>query len=197
MSTNLIEIVEHNPDWSNEFRTIAMKIAASTKSIAQRVDHIGSTSVGGLPAKDRIDIQLSIASASDFDQVQECLESIGYSMVPHILDDHIPPDGPFVEEQWQKRFFRPPTGQRATNLHVRINGLPNQRYALLFRDYLRAHAHAAAAYALVKQQLAKYHANDAKAYYDVKDPVCDLIMQAAELWVTATQWTLPPADIEV
>jgi GrpB-like predicted nucleotidyltransferase (UPF0157 family) len=113
------------------------------------------------------------------------------------MDDHVPPSGPFEKEQWQKRLFRPPVGHRPTNLHVRIIGAANQRYALLFRDYLRAHPHAAATYAQVKEQLAKYHANDAEAYYDVKDPVCDLIMQAAEMWAEKTNWTLPAPDIKI
>ncbi len=41
--------------------------------------------------------------------------------------------------------FKPPAGQRPTNLHVRR---ANQRYAHLFRDYLRTHLTAAQAHLL-------------------------------------------------
>jgi len=71
---------------------------------------------------------------------------------------------------------------------VRVAGRPNQRYALLFRDYLRAHPGAAQAYAQVKLALAHYHAQDVDAYYAVKDPACYLSIGGAEIWAAATGW---------
>jgi GrpB-like predicted nucleotidyltransferase (UPF0157 family) len=71
---------------------------------------------------------------------------------------------------------------RRVNLHVREEGRANQRYALIFRDYLRADPLAAGAYAQIKLALARLHPTDQEAYYDVKDPVCDIIIGAAELW---------------
>ena len=65
---------------------------------------------------------------------------------------------------------------------MREVGRANQRYALLFRDHLRADARAAAAYERVKVALARLHPDDADAYYAVKDPVCDLVIHAAERW---------------
>jgi GrpB-like predicted nucleotidyltransferase (UPF0157 family) len=73
-------------------------------------------------------------------------------------------------------------------VHIRRHGAPNERYALLFRDYLRTSTGAAGSYALIKQELAARHSDDEDAYYAVKDPVCDLIMDAAERWATATDW---------
>ena len=67
-------------------------------------------------------------------------------------------------------------------------GNPNQRYALLFRDYLRAHPNSAATIALIKQQLAHYHADDVDAYYNIKDPVYDLIWDAAQAWAEQSDW---------
>jgi len=43
--------------------------------------------------------------------------------------------------------------------------------------------------------LTRYHANDVDVYYDVKDPVCDIIMAGAEVWAAATHWQPEPADI--
>jgi GrpB-like predicted nucleotidyltransferase (UPF0157 family) len=78
---------------------------------------------------------------------------------------------------------------RPTHLHVRATDRPNFRYALLFRDYLRHSAAAGAAYAQVKVALARWAPDDVDAYYDVKDPVCDLIMDAAERWATDVAWS--------
>jgi GrpB-like predicted nucleotidyltransferase (UPF0157 family) len=65
---------------------------------------------------------------------------------------------------------------------------------LLFRDYLRTDSLAAGAYARVKEALARLHPDDADAYYDVKDPVCDIIMAAAERWAADTGYVPGPSD---
>jgi GrpB-like predicted nucleotidyltransferase (UPF0157 family) len=77
---------------------------------------------------------------------------------------------------------------------VRLIGRANQRYALLFRDYLRTHSTAAAAYAQVKAALALLHPDDMDAYYEVKDPVCDIIMCGAEDWAVVSHWVQGPSD---
>jgi GrpB-like predicted nucleotidyltransferase (UPF0157 family) len=87
-----------------------------------------------------------------------------------------------------KVIFDEPVGRRAVHVHVRIAGRSNQRYALLFRDYLGAHPDSAAAYAGVKRWLAKL-TPDGGIYADAKDPTCDLIYLAAEDWARQYGWT--------
>ena len=91
-------------------------------------------------------------------------------------------------------YFWAPEGQRRIHLHVRQTGRANQRYALLFRDYLRAAPTTAAAYGQIKEALARLHPEDEGAYYDVKDPVCDFIADAAERWAAATGYVPGPSD---
>jgi GrpB-like predicted nucleotidyltransferase (UPF0157 family) len=79
----------------------------------------------------------------------------------------------------------PAWARRRVNAHVRVAGWPNQRYALLFRDYLRAHRGAAAAYVSLKRGLAGRLGGDLAAYTELKDPACDLIVAAAEDWASA------------
>jgi GrpB-like predicted nucleotidyltransferase (UPF0157 family) len=86
--------------------------------------------------------------------------------------------------------YRPGPEARRLNLHVRRAGSSNGRYALLFRDYLRAQPLASAAYGQVKMALAKHDPTDWDLYYDVKDPVCDIIMAGAEDWAATTGWGL-------
>ena len=69
----------------------------------------------------------------------------------------------------------------------------NQRYPLLFRDYLRAHPATAGAYAELKRRLASHLAN-ASTYPDVKDPAVDLIYFPAEEWAARTSWQPGPSD---
>ena len=110
------------------------------------------------------------------------------------LTDHVPPGGDADPTQWQKWVFQPRGGRRI-NLHVRIEGRANQRYALLFRDYLRANPLVARAYEQVKAGIIKYHPEeDMDAYYDIKDPVCDIIMGGAEVWAEASAWVVGGSD---
>lgn len=189
----LIEIVEYDGRWPAEFADLGQALRATLGDHAQRIDHIGSTSVPGLAAKDRIDIQLTIADMGEIPQVGERLQAIGYTMAPMQVADHQPPGWHGSADQWVKRFFRPPAGQRPTNLHVRVAGRANQRYALLFRDYLRAHPASAAGYAELKRRLAA-GLRDLNDYPDVKDPACDIIMSAAEDWASAVGWAPGPSD---
>jgi GrpB-like predicted nucleotidyltransferase (UPF0157 family) len=182
----LLEIVPYNPNWPAEFEQIAASIHAALGLLALRVDHIGSTSVPGLDAKDIIDVQVSVAN---FDApLVAVFQSIGYNLRPDITGDHLPPLTKSPASEWEKRYFSPPAGQRPTHMHVRILGHANQRYALLFRDYLRATPAAAAGYGAFKHCLVSYHADNREIYTLIKDPVCDMIMTAAEDWAQRTRW---------
>lgn len=175
-----------------EFAQLGRALRGALGGLAVRIDHIGSTSVPGLAAKDIIDIQVT---ASDLTAaIDTALTDAGYARVVDILSDHVPPGAKDEPEQWAKWFYRQRGVVRRVNLHVRLQGRSNQRYALLFRDYVRAHPMAAAAYGQAKRALAHYHAEDLDAYYDVKDPVCDIIIAGAESWAAARGWKPGPSD---
>ncbi len=182
----MITIVPYQTGWPGEFQVLGTMLRNGLGDLALRIDHIGSTAVPGLQAKDRIDIQVTVAALVP--AVEQALAKIGYARLEHIAQDHTPPGSIGSTDDWVKWFFAPPPTQRPTNLHVRIEGRANQRYALLFRDYLRTHSDAARAYGQVKAALAGYHTDDVDAYYAVKDPVCDIIVAGAETWATAAKW---------
>jgi GrpB-like predicted nucleotidyltransferase (UPF0157 family) len=183
-----IEIVPYSDAWPNEFQRLARKIRSILGERALRIDHIGSTSVPGLAAKDSIDIQVTVAALDDANP----LLGAGFEEFA-VTGDHRPPGAAGPDEDWTKRFFNTPDTERSANVHVRLDGRPNQRYALLFRDYLRQHPAAADAYAELKRRLAAELRN-VGVYADVKDPACDLIFVAAENWADATTWDPGPTD---
>lgn len=187
-----IEILPYNPTWPDEFRRIGAIIRQVLGDQALRINHIGSTSVPGLAAKDIIDVQISVAAL--LPSIETAMFEHGFTRRVNIDHDHQPPSMPTDPTQWTKWLFHEPDGYRPCNLHMRIEGRANQRYALLFRDYLRAQPLAAQAYAQVKIALAARHADDIEYYYDVKDPVCDIIMAGAEGWAQQSHWTLPATD---
>jgi GrpB-like predicted nucleotidyltransferase (UPF0157 family) len=182
----MIEIVDYRASWPHEFREIALPMRAALGDLAPRIDHIGSTSVPGLCGKDVIDIQISVVRLDE--AVVGAMRAVGYALAHAISRDHRPPDDDGPDENWQKLYFRPPPGQRRTHTHVRVLGRPNQRYALLFRDYLVAHPRTAAAYGELKRRLAVSLANPEEDYPDVKDPAVDLIYLPAQVWATNTGW---------
>jgi GrpB-like predicted nucleotidyltransferase (UPF0157 family) len=182
-----IVIVTYRPEWAAEFQAVAQPVRAALGALALRVDHIGSTSVPGLAAKDVIDLQVTVADFAP--TLQAAFERAGYTRGEHNRD-HVPPGADGSAHDWEKQMYRLPAGNRPVNLHVRRAGSANGRYALLFRDYLRAHPLAAAAYGRVKAALAQHGPTDWDLYYDVKDPVCDVVMAGAEDWAAATGWQL-------
>lgn len=191
----MLTIVPYNPGWPEEFVTVARPLRAAAGPMALRIDHIGSTSVPGLAAKDIIDVQLTIEGFACLPELASALASAGYTLIPEILEDHLPPLYEGEVSDWEKRMFRPPVGQRPTHLHIRVLGKPNQRYPLLFRDYLRAHPVASAAYGLIKTNLSRRDPEDVEFYYDIKDPLCDIIIDAAEDWARVTGWKPGPSDL--
>jgi GrpB-like predicted nucleotidyltransferase (UPF0157 family) len=183
-----VTIVEPDPGWASEFAGIAERLRSAIGDDALRIDHIGSTSVPGLPAKDVIDVQVTVADEAALARAAASLERSGWRRSARISRDHVVPGLPEDPSDWRKEFFNAPEGDRQTNVHVRMNGRANQRYALLFRDYLRVQPEAASAYAEVKRGLAAL-APDSGSYADAKDPACDLVYLAAEEWASETGWT--------
>jgi len=183
---SMIIISKYNPKWVEEFESIKSSLYEKLGDLVLRIDHIGSTSVPGLGAKDVIDVQITVKELNN--QIRRSLEDAGYKYWGTIAHDHVPQGENDNPKLWEKFFFNEPEGQRRANIHIRVDGHPNQIYPLLFRDYLRAHPNSAKSVELIKRELAKRHANDLEAYYDIKDPVYDLIWDAALEWSQSTGW---------
>jgi GrpB-like predicted nucleotidyltransferase (UPF0157 family) len=186
-----VSIVSARPEWSQEYEAIADELSAVAGESIVGVFHIGSTSVPGLAAKDVIDVQVSVVAESLINPTLNALERGGFAVRPDIDRDHAAPGEPDDEASWRKGFANERPGERRTNIHVRVAGRANHRYALLFRDYLRAHPETAAAYESFKLQGAVLLAHDSETYSDLKDPVCDLIYLPARRWAIETGWREP------
>jgi GrpB-like predicted nucleotidyltransferase (UPF0157 family) len=189
-----VAIVEYDPDWPQAFLDVGRALRTALGEAAERIDHIGSTSVPGLAAKDVIDIQVSVASAANLDASAALLEEAGWVAVRAIVGDHPVPGWPSDDNAARKVLLRERSGRRRVNVHVRVAGGANQRYPLLVRDYLRTHPHSAHAYETLKRDLAALVSDDPGRYADVKDPACDLIYFAAQDWALANAWTPGPPD---
>lgn len=155
---------------------------------ALRIDHIGSTAVPGLVAKDTIDIQITVEDL-ECPAVVKGLIGLGY-LFKERIDRDLLVGTPRESPELRKFFFREKPGDRLTNVHVRELGRLNQRYALLFRDYLRAFSPVRKAYGQVKHELARRFPEDEDAYYAIKDPYMDTVFFAAEAWAKEVGWEM-------
>jgi GrpB-like predicted nucleotidyltransferase (UPF0157 family) len=186
MPSPTVTILEYQDQWRSDFELVASDLCAVLRDAALRVDHIGSTAIRGLCAKDIIDVQVTVPLLND-GIAQEMLQAGFTTHTDMWRQDHLPPGFQASHQDWNKLFFMQRPGARRTNIHIRQVGTPNQRYPLLVRDFLRQDACMAEAYGRLKNRLAAGLA-DPKTYPDVKDPVADLIYLAAERWAAHGNW---------
>jgi len=182
----IIEIVPYDSNWPQEFQRLASDLSNVLGDMALRIDHIGSTAVQGLAAKDRIDIQVGVDALQPV--LIERLTCRGFIHLPHLSD--VPHGKNPVPEDWRKFVFTCPENERPANIHIRVLDRPNHRFALLFCDYLRAHPISRDAYAMIKKELAKLHPYDSEIYYAIKEPVFDILYEAMEIWAANSSWSI-------
>lgn len=181
-----IVILPYQERWPEEYQLIATDLKACLGDLALRIDHIGSTSVQGLAAKDVIDLQVTVADLED-PRIPERLAAGGYTgFTDQYRDSFVGMDE--ASAQLEKRMAKEKKGDRKAHIHIREQGRFNQRYPLLFRDYLRSSEVTRLSYALLKERLAQLFPDSAEGYYFIKDPLMDLMYEAAEQWAKWTQW---------
>jgi len=147
-----IAIVPYNALWPVKFARERDAILRAVGDNAVDVQHVGSTSVRGLAAKPTIDIAIGVRTMDEGRAAIEPLFALGYAKgVEHFPD-------------W--RYFVPFGGDRWN------------RY-LLFRNHLRDHPDAAAAYEKLKRSLAAEFGNDRLGYVESKTEFVNAILSRA------------------
>ncbi|HWS90935.1 MAG TPA: GrpB family protein, partial [Mycobacterium sp.] len=148
-------------------------------------------------AKDVIDIQITVESLAVADELVEPLLSAGYPRIERITDDVVKADARSTVERydhsddpalWHKRIHASADPGRPTNVHIRVDGWPNQQFALLFVDWLAADPDVRADYLAVKREAEQRSGGDTAAYVAVKEPwFLDAYRRAWE-WADSTGW---------
>jgi dephospho-CoA kinase len=175
-----LQLVTFDPTWPDQALRIIKRIQTACGAKVLRIDHIGSTAVPGMDAKDVIDIQAAVASLDVADEIADALADIGYPRIEHITSDVPHTDDPAL---WQKRIHGAADPGRPARIHIRVDGWPNQQFALLFRDWLKANPTVREEYMAVKRQ-----ALGAPHYSDAKEPWFGDAYRRAWEWAEANGW---------
>lgn len=120
-----VTICPYNPGWPARYQALSAEIRAALGEVALNLEHVGSTSVEGLAAKDVIDMDLTVADPRDEDEYVPALERIGYVLTVR---------EPSFHQHRCLRFAEP-----RVNLHVFGPDSPETIRHRMFRDWLRTH----------------------------------------------------------
>ncbi len=85
------QLVDPQPRWATDAVRLAAR--ASLAAGGARVDHIGSTAIPAMPAKDVIDLQLTVPDLATADALAEALSAAGFPPVTGIDQDTPHPVG--------------------------------------------------------------------------------------------------------
>lgn len=189
-------VVPADPNWSQQAQRVIARLKTACGHRAMRIDHIGSTAVTGLDAKDVIDVQITVASLDVADELATDLWRAGYPRIDSITADRPKPDARSRAAEydhtddkklWRKRFHASADPGRPTNIHLRVAGWPGQQFALLFVDWLNGNPRVAEEYLTVKRAAARNDELD--AYVDAKEPWLLEAYRRAWEWADSTDWT--------
>lgn len=156
--TREVVIADYDPAWPLLFEQEKALILGAIGSAVTAIEHIGSTSVPGLPAKPIVDIMVGVRALADAPACVEPLARLGYVYRPEF--EAVLPD---------RRYFRKCARDVHTHhLHMaEVDGAFWRRH-LAFRDYLRSHPETAQEYGRLKRGLAARLGDNVDAYTDAK-----------------------------
>ena len=170
MVTKHVIVLPYDEHWAQDFLQIREELQAALGELAQKIEHVGSTSVRGLSAKPIIDIDVVIKDYSSFDAVISALEGIGY---------HYEGDLGIAGREAFK--YEGKYHLQKHHLYVCPQDSDELKRHIAFRDYLRSHPEAVREYSLIKEEGAKLYPFDIEKYIEYKSPVIEKIYRELEI----------------
>ncbi|HEY2079238.1 MAG TPA: GrpB family protein [Streptosporangiaceae bacterium] len=135
-----VEVTDPDPDWPRQYRILAARIREALIWRVLQLEHVGSTSVPGLPAKPVIDIDLTVADPGREQDYIPALEKTGFRLV--------------IREPWWYGHRALRADEPPCNLHVFGFDSPELVKHRIFRDWLRGNPAERDCYAAAKRQAA-------------------------------------------
>ncbi|MDR3659288.1 MAG: dephospho-CoA kinase [Mycobacterium sp.] len=191
------KLVPYDSTWPEQAGRILARLKTACGHRAVRIDHVGSTSVVDLDAKDVIDIQVTVETLALADGVADHLQTAGYPRVECITEDVAKTDARSTVAEfdhsddkslWQKRFHASADPGRPTNVHIRVVGWPGQQFALLFPAWIAANPDERLEYLALKHDAMAAGPATSGDYADAKEPWLAGAYRRAWAWADETGW---------
>ncbi len=186
--TGVPQLVPYDERWPATAERIIDRICYVLGERAPEMEHIGSTSVPGLPARDVIDLQLGVADLRDADDPDfvRTLTELGFPRSQGNSMD-TPKDLLPDPSLWIKRYHGSSDPHRAVHLHVRELQSAGWQYAMLQRDWLRSDGAAREDYLAEKQRLIA-NVDSGDAYREQKEPWFNAVWPRMQAWAQRHGW---------
>jgi GrpB-like predicted nucleotidyltransferase (UPF0157 family) len=160
-----IVLADYDPSWPDLYSREATRVRTALGKRVLLLEHAGSTSVPGLPAKPIIDMVLGVADSAAEAAYIPPMEAAGYVLR-------------IREPKWHEhRLFKGPDTD--INLHTFSHGSSEIERMLAFRDWLRANDDERDLYLRTKRELAARHWVYVQDYADAKGEVVEAIIARA------------------
>ena len=147
-----VALVAPKSNWKTWYREEEAELRkVIPASVIYRIEHVGSTALSNIWAKNIVDIMLEVRSQDDLLKVRNILLGHGYrcmSQGAHRIS-------------LNKGYMTDGITTRVFHLHVRLVGDHDELY---FRDYLNEHPEAARAYEKLKLELCRQFGNNKEQY---------------------------------
>lgn len=176
-----VDLVDPDPDWARQGRRMVARLQHVCGDRAVRVEHVGSTAVPGLAAKDVVDLQVEVAGRDDADVLAGALAAGGFLRRDDVDGDPPRPSLDPDPAAWWKRLHRSADPGRPANVHVRLAGSTSARAAVALRDLLRTDDDARRRYEADKRRLSALHPDDVEAYAEGKTGLLVPLLERALL----------------
>ena len=160
-----IHLADYDPGWPLLYEREAGRVRDLLGDRVRLLEHVGSTSVPGLPAKPVIDMLLAVVDSADEPAYVPSMEAGGYAVRIREPDWH------------EHRLFKGPDTD--INLHAFSDGSSEIGRMLAFRDRLRTHDDERERYLATKRELAARHWVYIQDYADAKGEVVEGIIERA------------------
>jgi len=170
-----IRIVPYDPEWPSLFEAIKRELVLRLGNLLQSAHHVGSTSVAGLAAKPKIDIDAVIEPAPRLGEAVALMQSgEGWAFQ----------GDPYGDGMWT---FTRGHGSWGARLYLCAPSAATHEKRIMFRDWLRAHPEDAAAYEALKRRLAVAANGNWKAYTGGKSAFVDAMVERAQARLAIAQ----------
>ena len=164
-----IFLVEHDDTWRQQYEEVEGRLVELLSDCSvERVNHIGSTAVDGIWAKDIVDVMVELSTQAKLEKVAEKLERSGFAMMSN-EGERISLNLGYTKDGFAEKVY---------HVHLRLVGDNDELY---FRDYLNAHPQTAKEYEALKLRLWKEFEHDRNAYTNSKTEfIKDVTAQARQ-----------------